>query len=112
MIDTQTIEQLKSDVGTDLAFELLTVFINESKKTVVLMLSASLDDSLIMYAHSLKGSCQSYGAITLANTCIEIEKKAKAGEFDNELQELLHEAQTQSDLTFAQLTSLVHCHSG
>ncbi|MEN8634377.1 MULTISPECIES: Hpt domain-containing protein [Pseudoalteromonas] len=107
MIDKLIIEQLKHDVGEDLAIQLLGIFVEESKKTIADMLVASSVSSIAINAHGLKSSSSSFGAINLAHTCQLIETKAKDEELDIELITLLQLAAKQSDKTFNQLTSII-----
>jgi len=107
MIDKSIIEQLKYDVGEDLAIQLLGIFVEESKKTIADMLIASSASTIAINAHSLKSSSSSFGAINLAQTCQLIETKAKAEELDVELTSLLQLAEDQSNKTFSQLTSII-----
>ena len=107
MIDNSIIEQLKSDVGESLAIELIHVFISESQKLVKEMVNSSDSHEIEINAHSLKSSCNSFGATQLAQTCLQIEKRVKQVGFDSDLQQLLTVAESQSKLTFEQIQLLI-----
>ena len=113
MIDNSIIEQLKSDVGEILAIELIHVFVDESQKLVAEMVHSSDAKTIEINAHSLKSSCNSFGATQLAQTCLQIEKTVNQEGVSSQLQQLLKVAESQSELTFKQLALVIknprHC---
>ncbi|MDB2356500.1 MULTISPECIES: Hpt domain-containing protein [unclassified Pseudoalteromonas] len=107
MIDNSIIEQLKSDVGEILAIELIHVFVDESQKLVAEMVHSSDAKTIEINAHSLKSSCNSFGATQLAQTCLQIEKTVNQEGVSSQLQQLLKVAESQSELTFKQLALVI-----
>ncbi|WP_394193684.1 Hpt domain-containing protein [Pseudoalteromonas atlantica] len=107
MIDNSIIEQLKSDVGESLAIELIHVFVSESQKLVSEMVHSSDAKTIEINAHSLKSSCNSFGATQLAQTFLQIEKTVNQDGINSELQQLLKVAESQSELTFNQLALVI-----
>ena len=96
MINYSTIEQLKSDVGNELAVELLKTFINESKKTIDILINTQNLSEIEISAHSLKSSAYSFGASGLGDTCTSIESLVKIEHSAEELNSLLIIADEQS----------------
>jgi HPt (histidine-containing phosphotransfer) domain-containing protein len=107
MINYSTIEQLKSDVGNELAVELLKTFINESKKTIDILINTQNLCEIEISAHSLKSSAYSFGASGLGDTCTSIESIVKIEHSAEELNSLLKIADEQSAETFKQLESII-----
>ena len=107
MINYPTIEQLKSDVGNELAVELLKTFINESKKTIDILINTQNLSEIEISAHSLKSSAYSFGASGLGDTCTSIESIVKIEHSAEELNSLLKIADEQSAETFKQLESII-----
>lgn len=111
MINYSTIEQLKSDVGNELAVELLKTFINESKKTIDILINTQnlceIEIEIEISAHSLKSSAYSFGASGLGDTCTSIESIVKIEHSAEELNSLLKIADEQSAETFKQLESII-----
>lgn len=107
MINYSTIEQLKSDVGNELAVELLKTFINESKKTIDILINTQSLSEIEISAHSLKSSAYSFGASGLGDTCTSIESIVKIEHSAEELNSLLKIADEQSAETFKQLESII-----
>ena len=107
MINCSTIEQLKSDVGNELAVELLKTFINESKKTVEILVNTKDVSEIEISAHSLKSSAYSFGAISLGGTCNSIESLVKVEHTPQQLDLLLKTAEQQSTETFKELEAVI-----
>ncbi|AQQ01057.1 diguanylate cyclase [Pseudoalteromonas aliena] len=107
MIDKAIIEQLKKDVGNELAVELLKTFVNESKKTVAILISKNELSEIEMSAHSLKSSCYSFGASDLGDTCKQIEALVKVEHSQKDLNTLLKTADEQSKVTFKKLATII-----
>ncbi|ALQ07895.1 MULTISPECIES: Hpt domain-containing protein [Pseudoalteromonas] len=107
MIDLAVIEQLKNDIGDDTAVELLKFFVDESKKTMAIILNSNERDEIEINAHSLKSSCYSFGAIALGDTCKYIEELIKTEHSKKDLHNLLEIVEVQSKQTFNEMAFII-----
>lgn len=110
MIDTATYTQLQQDVGDDLAKQLLQVYITESRQIVADLADltdATKQSEIEINAHSLKSSSRSYGALAVGGLAEQIEQKAKASQYDDELQSLIALLQDQFAQTLTHAQSLI-----
>ncbi len=79
MFNSNTIQQLKDDVGVDVLAQLMQVFLTESTKLIEQLSAKSVQqDEIERLAHSLKSCARSYGADQLADIAADIENLAKS----------------------------------
>ncbi|BBN81652.1 histidine kinase [Pseudoalteromonas sp. A25] len=108
MIDNKIFSQLCNDVGEELALQLLSVFVTESRKQINELNSSENIELIQHLAHSLKSSSRSYGAILLAQTCELIEMATKHQEITlNELSPLIEKATVLSEEAFSDAITLI-----
>ncbi len=107
MIDNATFSQLKQDVGDDLAKQLLQVYITESSQIVSSLADPNKQTDIEINAHSLKSSSMSYGALAVGKLAEQIEMKAKAAQFDDQLVSLISTLQDQFTQTSTHAQSLI-----
>jgi HPt (histidine-containing phosphotransfer) domain-containing protein len=60
-------------------------------------LAGELPEELRRAAHSLKSNSATFGAMTLADTCRQIEERGKAGELDAGVSSLIESARAEFD---------------
>jgi PAS domain S-box-containing protein len=87
-IDRSVLEQLLEDVGRENAGPVIDAFIGELEAQAVVLDGAAAENDLEamgQYAHRLKGSAASFGALRLSDVSAAIEQAAKAGDLTRAL---------------------------
>ncbi|NOU49164.1 hypothetical protein HG263_01175 [Pseudoalteromonas sp. JBTF-M23] len=108
MIDKKVFAQLSYDVGEELALQLLSVYVTESREQIKeLAISDSLD-AIQYLAHILKSNSSSFGACLLAQKCELIEMTAKHHDIKLcELTPLIEKATTLAEQAFSDAIKLI-----
>jgi HPt (histidine-containing phosphotransfer) domain-containing protein len=108
MIDTQVFSQLCNDVGEQLARQLLSVYVSESRKQIDDLNRTHDINEIAHIAHSLKSSSRSYGALVLAQTCELLEMTTKhTGITLSALKPLVEQATEQSAHAFKDANKII-----
>ncbi len=74
------LEEMREDLGADITLELVEIFINDTSERLPFltpMLAAGDCEGLAREAHTLKGSCGSMGAESMAQLSLQLEQEAK-----------------------------------
>lgn len=88
MPDLDILRQLTNDVGTDTALKLLGIFKADADKRVAVLeayLQSDDDDAshLRIQAHSLKGLCNTYGAVEGGEAARMLQEACELGDADD-----------------------------
>jgi len=99
-LDSAALDMLLDATGGDPAFlaEMIDAYLTDSTALFAAIddaLSASRSEDLRRAAHSLKSNSATFGAMTLAETCRQIEERAKAGKLDANLSPLIESARAE-----------------
>ena len=99
-LDSAALDALLDATGGDPAFlaEMIDAFLADSVEQFAAIDSALAGghaDDLLRAAHSLKSNSATFGAMTLADTCRQIEERAKAGDLDAQVPSLVESASAQ-----------------
>lgn len=87
-IDKTVLESLKSlqeEGEPDIVKELIELYLEDSKLQLSSIRAGIIEknyQNLRVAAHTLKGSCQNFGAKKLGAICFEIEEKARSGSIE------------------------------
>ncbi len=101
--DFGAFEQLESEVGSELALEILDSFVADSHVALEELRGAVANHdakSVLKLAHSLKGTSATCGGRSLVYTCLQVESLAKEGEF-SEIEGLIDELSDELEATLA-----------
>ena len=94
--------QLVSEVGAELAKEILDAFVEDSRVAIAELEQGVIDrdaKSILRRAHTLKGASATCGGRSIVYTCLQIETFAKEGEF-SELVGLVKELSNELEIVF------------
>jgi two-component system sensor histidine kinase/response regulator len=94
--------QLVSEVGAELAREILDAFVEDSRVAIDELKQGVIDrdsKAILRRAHTLKGASATCGGRSIVYTCLQIETFAKEGEF-SELGGLVEELSHELELIF------------
>jgi len=110
IIDRGALDVLLETVGDDLGFlgELIDVFFEDSPEQLAAAqeaLAAGDAEALRRTAHSLKSNSKNFGAITLAETCKELEDLANSDTLDGAA-ELIDQVAAEYDKAEAALKAI------
>ncbi len=97
--------QLVSEVGPELAMEILDTYVVDSRVSIASLRSAveARDaKSILRTAHTLKGASATCGGRSIVYTCLQLETLAKDGEF-SELTGLVEELSEELEMSFARI---------
>jgi two-component system phosphorelay protein LuxU len=81
MLNTETLEQLKQDVGQDLLVTLVTIFIKETDQSLATFENSSIQEQQRI-SHSLKSSALSYGTDEVGIIAKQLELAIKEQQLD------------------------------
>ena len=96
-LDSAALDALLDATGGDPAFlaEMIDTYLMDSDELLAAIDSALVNgraDDLRRAAHSFKSNSATFGAMTLSETCRQIEEQAKAGELAESLPSLVESA--------------------
>src|SRR5215213_3025417 len=99
-LDSAALDSLLDATGGDPAFlaEMIDAYLTDSIElfsTIDGAFAGGRPDELRRAAHSLKSYSATFGAMALAETCREIEERAKAGELAESLSPLIESARAE-----------------
>ncbi|MDA7667555.1 response regulator, partial [bacterium] len=100
--DSIEFRQLVSEVGAELAREILDAFVEDSRVAIDELRQGVIDrdsKSILRRAHTLKGASATCGGRSIVYTCLQIETYAKEGEF-SELGGLVEELSHELEIIF------------
>ena len=104
VLDMNALEALRSlqdDGEDDLLAELIDIFLDDAPPRIVSMRQALEGEDwpdLASWAHSLKGSCGSLGAVHMADLCAKLEVLGRTGGGRVEAERLQCELESQYEL--------------
>ena len=109
VLDMQTLNSLKQEMGDEVLVELVQLYVDESKE-ILMEIQKAADarqaDALRSAAHSLKGASLNMSALALAKTCETIEQSARENNL-NDMQSLVQLATDQHETTCTALLAVI-----
>lgn len=82
LIDPGVLQQLETDVGTELVPEMMGIFVRETGKRIIIMEAARKNEDILCLqqeAHVLKSSAGTYGATSLQRVATSVDLACKEG---------------------------------
>ena len=85
IVDPTSLRVIAADLGSDVAIEVATIFVDSLDSRVANIASATDAESLRRAVHALRTPAATVGAIPLASLCRGIEQAAATGRFGDDL---------------------------